>query len=36
MSEVQIKREGGIFPLEWEQTVSTLPWQHVVIFRKQK
>lgn len=36
MSESQIKREAGIFALEWERTVSTLPWQHVVIFRKQK
>jgi len=34
MSEAQIKREAGIFVLEWERTVSTLPWQHVVIFRK--
>jgi ubiquinone/menaquinone biosynthesis C-methylase UbiE len=35
MSEAQIKREASIFSLEWERTVSTLPWQHVVIFRKQ-
>ncbi len=34
MSEVQIKREAGVFTLEWERTVNTLPWQHVVIFRK--
>jgi ubiquinone/menaquinone biosynthesis C-methylase UbiE len=34
MSEAQIKREAGVFGLEWEKTVSTLPWQHVVIFRK--
>lgn len=36
MSEIQIKREVGIFKLEWERTVSTLPWQHVVIFRRQE
>jgi ubiquinone/menaquinone biosynthesis C-methylase UbiE len=36
MSEAQIKREAGIFALEWERTVSTLPWQHVVIFRKRE
>jgi precorrin-6B methylase 2 len=35
MSEAQIKREAAAFPLEWERTVSTLPWQHVVVFRKQ-
>jgi ubiquinone/menaquinone biosynthesis C-methylase UbiE len=34
MSEAQIKREAGVFALEWERTVSTLPWQHVVVFRK--
>jgi 2-polyprenyl-3-methyl-5-hydroxy-6-metoxy-1,4-benzoquinol methylase len=34
MSEAQIKREAGVFPLEWERTVGTLPWQHVVVFRK--
>ena len=36
MSEAQIKREAGIFALEWERTVSTLPWQHVVVFRKRE
>jgi len=34
MSEAQIKREAGVFALHWERTVSTLPWQHVVVFRK--
>ena len=34
MSEAQIKREASVFPLVWERTVNTLPWQHVVIFRK--
>ena len=34
MSEAQIKREASVFPLIWERTVNTLPWQHVVVFRK--
>lgn len=34
MTEAQIRREAGVFALEWERTVSTLPWQHVVVFRK--
>lgn len=34
MSEAQIRKEAGVFALDWERTVSTLPWQHVVIFRK--
>jgi SAM-dependent methyltransferase len=34
MSEAQIKREAGVHGLVWERTVNTLPWQHLVIFRK--
>ncbi len=34
MSEAQIKREAGVFALDWERTVATLPWQHLVVFRK--
>ncbi len=34
MSEAQIKREAALFALDWERTVNTLPWQHVVVFRK--
>jgi SAM-dependent methyltransferase len=35
MSEVQIKREAALHPqLVWERTASTLPWQHMVVFRK--
>jgi precorrin-6B methylase 2 len=34
MSEAQIRREAAVHPLVWERTVGTLPWQHVVIFRK--
>lgn len=34
MSEAQIKREAAVHPLTWERTVGTLPWQHLVVFRK--
>ena len=34
MSEAQVRREAGVLPLVWERTVGTLPWQHVVVFRK--
>lgn len=34
MSEAQIKREAGVHALVWERTVGTLPWQHLVVFRK--
>jgi len=34
MSEAQIRREASLHPLVWERTADTLPWQHVVVFRK--
>ncbi|MFM9879474.1 MAG: class I SAM-dependent methyltransferase, partial [Burkholderiaceae bacterium] len=35
MSEAQIRREAQAHPqLAWEKTVGTLPWQHMVVFRK--
>ena len=34
MSEAQIQREAAVHLLVWERTVRTLPWQHVVVFRK--
>ncbi len=35
MSEAQVKREAAAHALTWERTASGLPWQHVIIFRKQ-
>jgi SAM-dependent methyltransferase len=34
MSEAQVKREAAVHPLAWVRTVETLPWQHMVIFRR--
>jgi len=34
MSEAQIRTEAALHPLVWERTAGTLPWQHVVVFRK--
>jgi precorrin-6B methylase 2 len=34
MSEAQIKREAAVHALVWEHTMGTLPWQHLVVFRK--
>lgn len=36
MSEAQIKREIAVHGLEWERTSDRLPWQHLVVFRKQR
>ena len=34
MSEAQIRKEASAFGLTWVKTGTTLPWQHVVIFKK--
>lgn len=34
MTEAQVKREALTHALVWERTASTLPWQHVIIFKK--
>ena len=35
MTEAQVRKEMSIHPLEWVETISTLPQQHVIVFRKQ-
>src|SRR5258705_3326530 len=34
MTEAQVRKEAAVHPLAWLKTVSDLPWQHVVVFRK--
>ena len=34
MTEKQVRKEMSIFPVKWTETIETLPWQHVIIFRK--
>ncbi len=34
MSEAQVKKEAATHALVYERTADTLPWQHVVVFRK--
>ena len=34
MSEAQVKKETAAHALVYERTANTLPWQHVVVFRK--
>ena len=34
MSEAQVRREAAVHGWVWDRTVGTLPWQHVVVFRK--
>lgn len=35
MTEAQVRKEAAQHALIYERTANTLPWQHVVIFRKQ-
>ncbi|HWY78136.1 MAG TPA: methyltransferase domain-containing protein [Verrucomicrobiae bacterium] len=34
MTEAQVRKEMAQFPLEWVQTIETLPIQHIIVFRK--
>ena len=34
MTEMQVRREAAEHALVWERTARTLPWQHVVVFRR--
>ncbi len=34
MSEAQVKKEAALMPLQWVETIETLPRQHVIVFRK--
>jgi SAM-dependent methyltransferase len=34
MSEAQVRKEMAAQPLEWLETIETLPWQHIIVFKK--
>jgi hypothetical protein len=34
MSEKQVLKEMEPHPLRWVATIDTLPWQHVIVFKK--
>ena len=34
MTEAQVRKEMAVQPLEWVETIETLPWQHIIIFKK--
>lgn len=34
MTEAQVRKEMSLHPLEWTETIATLPWQHIIVFRK--
>ena len=34
MTEAQVRKEMSVHPLDWLETISTLPQQHIIVFRK--
>ena len=34
MTEAQVRREMSVHPLDWVETIVTLPQQHIIVFRK--
>jgi precorrin-6B methylase 2 len=36
MSEKQVKKEMEPHPLKWVETIGVLPWQHIIIFKKEE
>jgi len=34
MSEAQVKKEMAVHPLDWVETNESLPWQHILVFKK--
>ena len=34
MTQVQVKKEMSVLPLDWVQTIEALPRQHILVFRK--
>ena len=34
MTEAQVRKEMSLHPLDWVETIGTLPQQHIIVFRK--
>jgi SAM-dependent methyltransferase len=34
MTELQVRKEMSLHPLEWLETSEVLPWQHIIIFQR--
>jgi len=34
MTEEQVRKEMSVHPLQWVETIETLPWQHIIVFRR--
>jgi protein-L-isoaspartate O-methyltransferase len=36
MTEAQVKKEMSVHPMTWKETIGVLPWQHIIIFTRNK
>jgi SAM-dependent methyltransferase len=34
MTEAQVRKEMAVHPLQWVETIKTLPWQNIIVFRR--
>lgn len=34
MSEAQVRKEMSVQPLAWKETLTVLPWQHIIVFTR--
>jgi hypothetical protein len=34
MTEAQVRKEMSVHPLEWVETISVLPRQHIIVFKR--
>jgi ubiquinone/menaquinone biosynthesis C-methylase UbiE len=34
MTEAQVRKEMAVHPLAWKETISVLPWQHIIVFTR--
>jgi ubiquinone/menaquinone biosynthesis C-methylase UbiE len=34
MTELQVRKEMSLHPLQWLETNEVLPWQHIIIFQR--
>jgi len=34
MAVAQVRKEAALLPLQWVETIETLPRQHIIIFKK--
>ena len=32
MTVAQVRKEMALQPLQWQETIESLPWQHIIIF----